>query len=267
MIFWGKIMVNMNLYIYQLQYHWLCKHLGSLWPSCQCSTCKCCPPKLYWNNEPSRRNDGCFYRMKWGSGFLLGPQNLMSLIILRADDFLRFQWELMQSALKWLITQMCFSIVASQSCFFLWYVSIDSSNIQWFLIHVFRCQFGPFVGGSLEHQVTKSLKYLSWRYRTFFSGYFGGWTFPCISRIHTAYNRWGFLRFRYLKCLEHQICQPVVFQPFFLWPNGERPPAQGTEVLARTGGKSGYMSVSYLTLNGIILELPIGSIIWIQVCY
>ena len=32
-----------------------------------------------------------FYRNKWGSGFLLGSQNLMSLLILRADDFLPFQ--------------------------------------------------------------------------------------------------------------------------------------------------------------------------------
>ena len=104
--------------------------------------------------------------------------------------------------------------------FFLWYVSIDSSNIQWFLIHVFRCQFGPFVGGSLEHQVTKSFKNLSWRYRTFFSGYFGGWTFPCISRIHTAYygedssvlgtwNAWN-IKFVNPLCFSHFFCGRMV---------------------------------------------------------
>ena len=34
--------------------------------------------------------------------------------------------------------------------------------------------------------------------------YFGGWVFPYISRIHTAYIGEDFLRFRYLKCLVKQ---------------------------------------------------------------
>jgi len=33
---------------------------------------------------------------------------------------------------------------------------------------------------------------------------FGGWVFPYISRIHTAYIGEDFLRFRYLKCLVKQ---------------------------------------------------------------
>ena len=48
--------------------------------------------------------------------------------------------------------------------------------------------------------ITKSFRYLKWRVSSTLQGYSGGWGFPYISRIHTAYTG-EYLHFRYLKCL------------------------------------------------------------------
>ena len=43
---------------------------------------------------------------------------------------------------------------------------------------------------------------------------FGGWVFPYITRIHTAYIGVSYLRFRYLKCLVN-VCSPQLSVVYF----------------------------------------------------
>ena len=62
----------------------------------------------------------------------------------------------------------------------------------------------PTHSGAVEYfetrtLITKNFRYLRWRYWTLW-GYFGGRVFPYISLTYSLY-RWGFLHFRYLKCL------------------------------------------------------------------
>ena len=55
---------------------------------------------------------------------------------------------------------------------------------------------------SISTGFTKNFRYLTIEVLNLIAGPFWGWgKLPYISRIHTAFFRWGFLQFRYLKCL------------------------------------------------------------------
>ena len=56
--------------------------------------------------------------------------------------------------------------------------------------------WGTWPGGRLTSQIMDK-----WRVSWTLQGYFGGWVFPLHKPYPYSLYRWGFLHFRYLKCL------------------------------------------------------------------